>query len=56
MENRRIFFTFCSAKKNDALRDSKEEVPPEVLYTSQRVRSFIATCKTKKVSWGHLFR
>lgn len=49
MENRPIFFTFCSAKKNDALRDSSEEVTPDMLYTSQRVRSFVAASKAKKV-------
>lgn len=52
MGNRPIFFTFCSAKKNDALRDSGEEVTPDMLYTSQRIRSFVATCKAKKVLWA----
>jgi hypothetical protein len=41
MEDCAIFFTFCSAKKNDSLRESGEEVPPDVLYTSQRVQAFI---------------
>ena len=48
----KVYFTFCSAKKDDLLRGSSEEVPPEVLYTSQRVRSFVSTCKRKSVRWA----
>jgi hypothetical protein len=52
MERSQVFFTFCSAKKNDYLAQSGEEVTPDVLYTSQRVQSFIARCKAKRVRWA----
>ena len=52
MEDNRLFFTFCSAQKDDSLRESGEAVPPEELYTSQRVRRFIARCKAAPVRWA----
>lgn len=52
MENCAVFFTFCSAKKNDSLRGSGEKVHPDVLYTSQRVQSFIGRCKARRVRWA----
>ena len=52
MEGSRVFFTFCSAKKNDSLCDSGLAVSPDVLYTSRRVRHFMARCKARKVPWA----
>lgn len=48
----RVYFTFCSAQKDDSLRDSDEEVTSEVLYTSKRLQSFVSTCKQKNVRWA----
>jgi hypothetical protein len=47
-----IFFTFCSAKKNDSLRGTAKAVSPEELYTSPRVQSFISRCKKSGVRWA----
>ena len=52
MEDSRVYFTFCSAQKDDSLRDSGQAVSPDRLYTSQRVRAFMDRCKFKKVRWA----
>ena len=52
MEGNRVFFTHCSAQKNDSLRDSGRAVAPDELYTSQRVQAFMDRCKAKKVRWA----
>jgi hypothetical protein len=48
----RIFFTFCSAQKDDSLRDSGQAVHPDVLYRSRRVKSFVARCREMEVRWA----
>ena len=48
----RIYITYCSAKKNDSLKTSGEEVTPDKLYTSGPIRRFMNTCKQKKVNWA----
>lgn len=49
----RIYITYCSAQKNDELRDINIEVTPDVLYTSkQRIRPFMETCKGLGVRWA----
>lgn len=49
----RIYITFCSAKKNDSLKNTGIEVPLDVLYISKnRIRPFMETCKQKNVKWA----
>jgi hypothetical protein len=52
MEFSQVFFTFCSASKNDTLRGTTAGVSPEELYTSRRVQSFIDRCKSSGVRWA----
>lgn len=47
-----IYFTFCSAEKDDSLQGTDREVSPDVLYTSKRVQSFIIRCKRRNVRWA----
>ena len=49
----KIYVTYCSAKKNDTLKDTGIEVTPDVLYTSkQRIKPFMDTCKQQGVNWA----
>ncbi len=50
----RVYITFCSAKKDDALRDSNRPVPPELLYVSRRIQGFMRRCTEEKVCWAIL--
>ena len=40
-DNRNIYITHCSAKKNAALRDSKKKVTPDNLYTATPTQRFM---------------
>ena len=49
----RIFVTYCSAKKDDSLKNTGIEVTPDILYTSKnRIRPFMDTCREKGVPWA----
>ena len=49
----KIYVTYCSGQKNDALKDTGIEVTPDVLYTSkQRIQPFMRTCKQQGVRWA----
>lgn len=48
----RIYLTHCSAKKDDSLRDSSTEVPPDVLYAGQRIQAFMRKCRQRGVIWA----
>jgi hypothetical protein len=49
----KIYITYCSAQKNDALKDTGIEVMPDVLYTSKnRIQPFMQTCKRQGVRWA----
>jgi len=48
----RIYLTHCSAKKDDSLKDSNREVPPDVLYTAKPTQRFMSKCKQKGVEWA----
>jgi len=48
----RIYVTYCSAKKDNSLKDAGEEVTPDKLYTSTRIQRFIKRCKEKNVQWA----
>ena len=50
----RVYLTFCSAEKNESLKNSGQKVFPEVLYTSQRIQSFMRRCKSANVYWAIL--
>lgn len=48
----RIYITHCSAKKDDSLKDTWEEVIPDKLYKSKKTMSFISKCRKKQVRWA----
>ena len=48
----KIYITHCSAKKNDALENTKKKVTPDKLYTATPLVRFINKCKKKKVRWA----
>ena len=52
MSKTKIYITYCSAKKDDTLKNSDLEVYPEELYTSKRIQRFIEKCNEKKVKWA----
>jgi len=49
---KKIFITYCSAKKNDKLKNSNIMVVPEQLYTSERIQLFMKKCKELNVPWA----
>jgi len=49
---KKIYITYCSAKKNDELKDSGVFAIPEQLYTSERIQSFMSKCKELNVPWA----
>jgi hypothetical protein len=49
---KRIYVTHCSAKKNDALRDSGQRASPDRLYMSPRIQTFMSKCKEQGVNWA----
>ena len=44
--------THCSARKDDSLKGTQKNVPPNRLYTSKRTQAFMQKCKEKKVYWA----
>jgi hypothetical protein len=50
----RVYLTFCSAQKDNSLQHSAAQIPPDVLYTSRRIQSFMQTCNARKVRWAIL--
>jgi len=48
----RIYITHCSAKKDDSLKHTREEVTPDKLYTATFIQRFIKKCKEKQVKWA----
>jgi hypothetical protein len=48
----KIYVTYCSAHKNESLKNTGVEVTPDILYTSNRIRPFMETCKKKGVQWA----
>jgi hypothetical protein len=50
----RVYITFCSARKDDALKCSNRAVTPDLLYTSRRIQGFIRRAKEKNVCWAIL--
>jgi hypothetical protein len=48
----RIYITHCSAKKDNSLQDSGNEVPPDNLYTPKRIQRFMNRCKNQEVNWA----
>jgi len=49
---RRIYVTHCSAKKDAKLKNTREKITPDRLYTSRFVQRFINKCKEEKVNWA----
>ena len=49
---KRIYLTYCSARKNLSLRGIKRRVTPDKLYTSTRAQRFMKTCIQKDVNWA----
>ena len=50
--NKKIFLTHCSAKKNLVFRDTMAKVTPDKLYTATPTQRFINVCKNKGVNWA----
>lgn len=48
----KIYVTYCSAKKDDLLKNTGKKVTPDRLYTSERIQRFIKRCKEKHVNWA----
>ncbi len=48
----RIYFTHCTSKKNDSLKDTGSRVTPDILYVGKQTRSFMNRCKEKGVEWA----
>jgi hypothetical protein len=47
-----LHLTYCSAKKRDELKNSREKVAPDALYTSARIQKFVAKCREEGVPWA----
>ena len=48
----RIYITHCSAKKDDSLKGTGEEVTPDRLYTATPTQRFMQRCKVTGVKWA----
>lgn len=48
----RIYLTHCSAKKDEKLKNLKDEVTPDKLYTSSRLLGFVNKCKQAGCNWA----
>lgn len=48
----RIYLTHCSAKKDEKLKNSKDKVSPEKLYTSSKLLGFVNKCKEASCKWA----
>ena len=49
---KRIYFTHCTSKKDDSLKDTGIEVSPDELYVGKKIQGFIKQCKSKNVEWA----
>jgi hypothetical protein len=47
-----IYLTHCSHKKEARCKQSREAVPPDVLYTARPTQRFMQRCKNKNVRWA----
>jgi hypothetical protein len=47
-----VYITHCSGKKDDSLKSTGRKVTPDKLYTSERIKGFMGTCKRQGVSWA----
>jgi hypothetical protein len=47
-----IYLTHCSHKKEVRCKESREVVPPDVLYTARPTQRFMARCKNTNVRWA----
>ena len=50
--SKKIYITHCSAKKDDALRNTGKKVTPDKLYTATPLQRFVGKCKEKGVEWA----
>jgi hypothetical protein len=48
----RIYITYCSAKKDDSLKDTGIKVTLNKLYISPRIKTFMDECVVKRVKWA----
>ena len=48
----KIYISHCSAKKEESLKFSKEEVYPFKLYTATPLKRFMEKCQQKQVNWA----
>ena len=48
----KIYITHCSAKKEESLKNSNEEVYPLKLYTATPIKRFMNKCQEKQVKWA----
>ena len=51
-EKLRVYLTHCSAKKDDALKNTSKKVTPDKFYTASPTRRFMNKCKEKSVDWA----
>jgi hypothetical protein len=47
-----IYLTHCSHKKEVRCQETRESVPPDVLYTARPTQRFMQRCKDKNVRWA----
>lgn len=52
MPVKRIYLTHCSRIKDDTLKGTNMEVPPDELYTSSPIQRFMNRCKETKANWA----
>ena len=48
----RIFVTHCCAKKDQSLRNTRQEVTPDRLYTATPTKRFMQECRERRVEWA----
>ncbi len=51
-DNKRIYLTHCSARKDDTLKETGTGVTPDMLYKSAPIRRFMKSCKSNRVNWA----
>jgi hypothetical protein len=50
----RVYVTYCSAQKDESLRNTDLAVYPDKLYQSARIRRFMDVCKRRPARWAIL--
>jgi hypothetical protein len=50
--NKTIYITHCSAKKDINFKDTHVRVTPDKLYTATPTQRFMERCKDKKIKWA----